>query len=247
MTTSITVIPRSVEIRVADGSAETVHRTLRNLLATHDLVLIRGAAVSDDELRRIGESLGQGCSDIKKFVTQGPTGPAGQSRWHHVGNLAGNKAADATLMVIREFPTYGGEFELVSNRLAWRKLSPAQQSRLRPLQVEHDFTSVRHTTANADDPSRKGVLPLVADGGGDPHLMLGFHAARINGMDETASRSLLDQLLSAATQETCVYRHYWQQGDLVAWRNNPLMHRSCGFDVAERRAIHEVTIRELEI
>ncbi len=105
MTASIGVIPRSMEIRVADGSAETVHRTLRNLLAIHDLVLIRGAVVSDDELGRIGESLGRGCSEIKKFVTQGPTGTAGQSRWHHVGNLAGNKAADATLMAIREFPS----------------------------------------------------------------------------------------------------------------------------------------------
>ncbi len=135
----------------------------------------------------------------------------------------------------------------MSNRLAWRKLPAEQQSLLRPLQVEHEFNSVRHTTANADDPSRKGLLPLVIDDGGDPHLMLGFHAVRINGMNETAGRSLLAQLLSAATQETCVYRHRWQQGDLLAWRNNPLMHRSCGFDVMERRVIHEVTIHELEI
>ncbi len=238
-------IPRSVELALPAGSTDELGAKLRELLSSHDLVVMRGAGVEDQELVRLGSLLGRNCSELKRFVTEGPTGPAGQSRWHHVGNLAGNNAADATLMAIREFPQSGGEFELVSNRLAWRQLAPEEQSRLRPLTVQHDFSTVRHTTARTDDPSRKAVLPLLMATDGEPYLFLGFHAARIIELEEAESRSLLDDLMSRATRKECVYRHRWQPGDLLAWRNIPLMHHSLGFDAPSRRAMHEVTIRHL--
>lgn len=239
------VIPHSAEVSLDWRDASELASALRGLLAGHDLIVIRDAEVDDAQLSDIGQQLGSGCSEIKRFVVEGPTGPSGQSRWHHVGNLVEGKACDMTLMSIREFPTHGGEFELVSNRRAWRRLDPAAHERLRHLQVEHDFTSVRHTTARADDPSRKGVLPLVSDPA-DPFLLLGFHAAQVLGMTGPASKALLDELLFGATQPDCIYRHAWQRGDLIAWRNLPLMHRSCGFDVPGRRVIHELQVRDLD-
>ena len=50
----------------------------------------------------------------------------------------------------------------------------------------------------------------------------------------------------SATQAEAIYRHEWQAGDLIAWRNRPLMHRSLGFDVPGRRLIHEVLVRDLD-
>ncbi|WP_133703251.1 TauD/TfdA dioxygenase family protein [Roseateles toxinivorans] len=217
---------------------------LRRLMASHDLVVIRAAAIDDAQLTDIGRQLGSGCSEVKRFVVEGPTGSIGQSRWHHVGNLVDGKPCDLTLMSVREFPSQDGEFELVSNRRSWRALEPAVQERLRGLNVEHDFTSVRHTTARADDPSRKGMLQLVWDAA-DPHVVLGFHAAQVIGMTTASSKALLEALMTAATLPQHVYRHAWQAGDLIAWRNLPLMHRSRGFNVPGRRVIHEVQVRDI--
>lgn len=236
------IIPRSVEVRMMRRGTGSIADTLRRLLADHDLVVIRDAPLDDEQLSQVGGQLGQGCSEIKRFVVQGPTGPSGQSRWHHVGNLVDGRACDLTVMSIREFPSQDGEFELVSNRRAWSELPAEFQHRLRTLEVEHDFTSVRHTTARPDDPSRQGTLPLVR-GTQDPHLLLGFHAARIIGMEHESSHELLGDLMQRATRPENVYRHAWQPHDLIAWHNLPLMHHSLGFDVPGRRVIHEVQVR----
>lgn len=239
------VIPRSVEVKVDWQDEASLARALRQLLTHHDLVVIRDAALDDAQLADIGQQLGNGCSEIKRFVVQGPTDLYGQSRWHHIGNLVDGRPCALTLMSIREFPPHGGEFELVSNRRAWRELDPAVQVHVRDLDVEHDFTSVRHTTARADDPSHKGILSLVRDVS-DPHLMLGFHAAQVIGMTPQSSSAFLGELMRSATQPGNVYRHAWQAGDLIAWHNLPLMHRSLGFDMPARRVIHEVQVREFD-
>lgn len=236
------IIPHSAEVRMTRQDTGSIADTLRRLLANHDLVIIRDAPLGDEQLSLVGGQLGQGCSEIKRFVVQGPTGPSGQSRWHHVGNLVDGRACDLTVMSIREFPRQDGEFELVSNRRAWSELPPEVQHQLRSLEVMHDFSSVRHTTARSDDPSRQGILPLVRDAQA-PYLLLGFHAAHITGMEPAASGRLLGHLMQRATRPENIYRHAWQPHDLIAWHNLPLMHHSLGFDVPERRVIHEVQVR----
>lgn len=236
------IIPHSVEVRMTRQDTESITDTLHRLLSDHDLVIIRNAPLDDEQLAEVGRQLGQGCSEVKRFVVEGPTGSSGQSRWHHVGNLVDGRACELTVMSIREFPSEDGEFELVSNRRAWSELPPEDQHRLRSLEVAHDFTSVRHTTARLEDPSRKGTMPLVG-GTQDPYLLLGFHAAQVIGMERKASDGLLGELMQRATRSSNVYRHTWQPHDLIAWHNIPLMHHSLGFDVPERRVIHEVQVR----
>lgn len=124
-------IPYSAEVRMDWHDAPDLALALRSLMARHDLVVIRAAAIDDTQLASIGHQLGSGCSEIKRFVVEGPTGSMGQSRWHHVGNLVDGKPCDLTLMSIREFPSQDGEFELVSNRRTWRALEPAVQGQLR--------------------------------------------------------------------------------------------------------------------
>jgi len=237
--------PRSVEIRNAATGLAALEMLLRKSLATHDLVILRDVEVSDEDIVHLGGRIGHGCSALKKFVAEGSGATVGQSRWHHVGGLVDKRMADATLMTIRKFPASGGGFELVSNRYAWRNLTADEKNRLRSVMVQHDFSAVRHTTAGTDAAPSGGMLPMVGDAQGEPHLILGYHATRIEGMAEAESRSLLDDLMARATRDSSVYRHRWQRGDVIAWRNVPLMHRSLGFDGPGRRAMHEVTIREL--
>ena len=52
-----------------------------------------------------------------------------------------------------------------------------------------------------------------------PHTMVG-----IEGMSEKDGRGLLGELIEHATQEKFVYKHQWQNDDIVMWDNRCTMH-----------------------
>ena len=70
-----------------------------------------------------------------------------------------------------------------------------------------------------------------------PHTMVG-----IEGMSEKDGRGLLDELIEHATQEKFVYKHQWQNDDIVMWDNRCTMHCVEPYDnTTTRRIMHRVT------
>jgi alpha-ketoglutarate-dependent 2,4-dichlorophenoxyacetate dioxygenase len=88
--------------------------------------------------------------------------------------------------------------------------------------------------------------PLVrTSANGRKTLYIGAHAARIVGLDEAASRALLDELYDIATQPRFIYSHRWDAGDLVIWDNRCTLHRATTFDdLAYKRDMRRTTINE---
>jgi alpha-ketoglutarate-dependent 2,4-dichlorophenoxyacetate dioxygenase len=59
----------------------------------------------------------------------------------------------------------------------------------------------------------------------------------------TPSRRLLEELLAHATRPDVVYRHRWQQWDLVMWDNRCVLHRGRPWDAAtHKRVMRRTTI-----
>jgi alpha-ketoglutarate-dependent 2,4-dichlorophenoxyacetate dioxygenase len=55
-------------------------------------------------------------------------------------------------------------------------------------------------------------------------------------------------LVEHATQPQFVYRHIWQDGDLVIWDNLATMHRARAFDDTKyRRELRRVTTLDVEL
>ena len=69
------------------------------------------------------------------------------------------------------------------------------------------------------------------------------HTARIVGLAEDESRSLLEELWAHCIRPEFVYRHRWRQGDVVMWDNVPTQHIAI-FDYAlpQRRLLHRTTL-----
>jgi alpha-ketoglutarate-dependent 2,4-dichlorophenoxyacetate dioxygenase len=74
-------------------------------------------------------------------------------------------------------------------------------------------------------------------------LFLGAHASHVDGQPLAEGRALLGTLLEHVTRPEFVYRHEWQEGDLVIWDNRCVLHRATPYDTARyQRLMQRTTI-----
>ncbi|MCH9672670.1 MAG: TauD/TfdA family dioxygenase [Gammaproteobacteria bacterium] len=71
----------------------------------------------------------------------------------------------------------------------------------------------------------------------DPNTVTG-----IEGMAQSQSDVLLEELLAVATDAARTYRHVWQVGDLVLWDNAVLLHRRAAFPNEHYRILKRMII-----
>jgi taurine dioxygenase len=64
----------------------------------------------------------------------------------------------------------------------------------------------------------------------------------IEGMDEDASRNLIEELSEFAAQPQYMYRHEWEPHDVLMWDNRCTVHAVTPHDPNERRVMHRTTI-----
>lgn len=70
------------------------------------------------------------------------------------------------------------------------------------------------------------------------------YTARIAGVDEAESESLLAELFGHVTRPEFVYRHQWRVGDLLIWDNCSTQHRAVtDYDLPQRRLMERTTLR----
>lgn len=72
----------------------------------------------------------------------------------------------------------------------------------------------------------------------------GFTSA-IEGWEPEVSEALLQRLHAHCTQPRFVYRHKWQEGDLVFWDNRCTLHFATGSK--EPRTLYRTTIKGDEV
>jgi len=179
-----------------------------------------------------GRKLG---NDHQRTVAQ-----TGNNMWHSDSSFR-DVPSFVSLMCVYEVPDEGGETKFVSARAAYGRLSAAEQARIEPLIVVHDYVYSRSKVTTVS-PSHAASLPPVRQKlvrtnprTGAKNYYVGSHAKSIDGWNDADSRSLLDDLLDRATGPEHVYSHSWQPGDLVIWDNRCLLHCGVGYDADKYR------------
>ncbi len=67
--------------------------------------------------------------------------------------------------------------------------------------------------------------------------------AGVEGLPKAEGIALVEELVAFATSDRFVYKHIWQQGDLVAWDNRCTMHRGSRYNLQQYiRRMHRTTI-----
>ena len=276
---SLTIVPsgaalgaeiRGVDLRALD---EGSFAAIRQAWLDHQVLLVRGQQLSDDDLiafsRRFGDldhapiqengrRFVEGRPEIyvvsnvlENAVAIGSLG-SGEAVWHTDMSYLADPPRASVLYAI-EVPGTGGDTGFATMSGAWDRLPASLQRRIEGLRVKHDGTYnsggyVREGVTASDDPrTSPGTLhPLVSThpDTGRRALYLGRRRnAYVEGLPADQSDALLDQLWAFATEAPLTWYHHWEIGDLVCWDNRCTMHRRDAFDPSSRRVMHRTQIK----
>jgi len=248
---------------------------IREAFENYSVLLFRGPVISDEQQVYLSEHFGHVQVAFKanqtggtKFSRQsninfetGEIFPADHHRmtflkanmlWHSDSSYMAS-ASLCSILSARVVPEVGGNTEVISTRAVYEAL-PEQ------LKVKVDGLTVVHSLSYARDKMDKSILtdeereaappvrhPLVQVNpiNGTKSLLIGAHAAFIDGWSEADSRELLDELLEIATPVEAIYSHVWQDGDVLVWDNRCILHRATSFESDKyRRHLERTTITD---
>ena len=191
--------------------------------------------------------------DLANFDENGNVLPTDNARtvslianqlWHSDSSFKNPPAKYSVLCGI-DLPSEGGETEFADERAAYDALTDKMKVRLAGLVGEHWAFHSRNLLGGAGF-SQEGMerlppvkWPLVhtIPESGRKSLFIGVHIHEIEGMGTAEARMLVADLIEHATQREFVYRHEWQNHDLIMWDNRCTMHRGRPYDLTKRREL----------
>jgi len=202
--------------------------------------------------------------DISNVLLDGTIAPAGHKKlagalanqlWHSDSSfqyVPGKYSMLSAVVLPRSSAMGAGETEFADMRAAYDALPQGMKDKLEPLVAEHYALYSRIWLGDEDwTPEQKAGMPPVrwrvvrTQPSGRKSLFIGAHANRIVGWPVPEGRMFLLDLLEHATQRRFVYRHEWQEGDLVIWDNRATLHRGRPYDMRERRELRRTTTEDL--
>lgn len=156
-------------------------------------------------------------------------------------------AAGASLLRSIEVPGVGGDTMFCNMHMAYDALSDGMKKILEPLSGVHlqgiDITGLQNGTKKIEDVMASAhPIVRVHPETGRKSLYMCRQVQRIEGLSADESRLLINYLTEVGTRPQHVYRHVWQQYDLVMWDNRCLLHMALGdFDPSKLRRMERTT------
>jgi alpha-ketoglutarate-dependent 2,4-dichlorophenoxyacetate dioxygenase len=259
-------------VKVAEVVTDTaVYSAVRAAFEEHSVLVFRDQEADDDaqlafsrcfgppEVTKVGsQGTGTHFVILSTIGKNGKVVPAdhrlalrnrANQLWHTDSSFKRTPALTSVLSA-RIIPALGGETEFVSTRLAFERLEPKLRAKLENSFAWHDYARSRgQIAADLASPEERAALPPQCwrlvwknPGNGRSALYLASHAYAIEGMEPTAGKKLLDELMAAATAPGTSYVHSWRSGDIVMWDNRATMHRGRPWPAHEARLMVRTTI-----
>jgi taurine dioxygenase len=225
----------------ADGLAEA--------FAVHDLVLVRGQALTMEQqlaaCARLGPVL---MSDSGLMSRDTVIGLAGVPLCFHSDyGYSPEPLLGISLLAV---DVVDGETStrFASGRAAWDALDPASQDELAGLSTLQVFgarLAARNRKADLDPRLPSTVHPLVVphDGTGGRFLFAPeMTTDSIVGLDAETSERVIGRVFDVLYGPGRVLEHHWSTGDLVLWNNVRVVHARGDVSAIGRRVLQRVTL-----
>jgi len=203
-----------------------------------------------------GKTLNEGAEGVLKVSLDPDVNPEyarfliGNHLWHMDGTYE-EVPPLATLFTPFRLARTGGDTLFANTYAAYDDLPTAEQDRLSQLRVVHTMQAALFPAKRDCTPEEFALWssypqrshPLVwHHRSGRKSLVLSTSGAYVEDMHPAESHDLLEWLMRHATQDKYVYRHKWQQGDLVIWDNTGAMHRVMPYEAGSVREYHRCTL-----
>jgi taurine dioxygenase len=181
-------------------------------------------------------------------------GDAGQF-WHSDLSYK-ERPSLGSLLHAQELPAEGGDTLFADMHRAWDTLPLALKNAIEGARAEHSYLA-RYEELRERSPWRPKLTEAqVAEVRPVTHPVVRTHpetgrkalfvsehfTTRIVGLPDAESRDLLHQLFAHSVRPEHVYRHRWQDHDLVFWDNRSVIHLATGFPCHMRRRLNRTTI-----
>jgi alpha-ketoglutarate-dependent taurine dioxygenase len=252
-------------IRLAELDDESFARLYEAWLS-YALLIFPQQHLSDDEqiafAKRFGDLVeGLEAAEISNVKPDGTLRDApdddmmkiirGNMHWHQDNTYMPIQAKGAVFSA-KTVPTAQGDTAFADMRAAWSALDESTRQRLMTLSAHHSLAHSQKLLGEetkSDESEYIGYGLDVADvplrplvkihpETGVPSLAVGRHAYGVTGLSASESDALLAGLIEfAVSDDSRVYQHRWQSGDVVVWDNRCLMHRACPWNYDEPRVM----------
>ncbi|MGH7097241.1 MAG: TauD/TfdA dioxygenase family protein [Stellaceae bacterium] len=177
--------------------------------------------------------------------------------WHSDTSYR-RRPSRCSLLYAKEVPRRDGETLgdtlFVNTIAAYDALPEAMKRRLDGLKAIHRYSARRRV---ADSPRPKLSAAQLAETPDIAHPIVRTHpytgkkalyvtageCIGIEDMPEDEGRDLIAELDAHCVRPEFLYRHKWQEGDLLLWDNASAMHLAiCDYALPQRRLMHRTTV-----
>lgn len=162
-----------------------------------------------------------------------------------------------SMLYAQELPSEGGDTLFADMHLAWDTLPEPLRKAVEGRNAVHSYTSRYSHGRNADNWRPTLSAEQLAQVAVVSHPIVRTHpengrkalfvsegfTTHIVGLPEDESQAILTELYAHSVRPEGVYRHKWQENDMVFWDNRSLIHLAGGTPDHLRRRLHRTTIQ----
>jgi len=244
MTLRLTPLGGHIAARVGNPLSElladpTLSAALPAALHEHKVLVLPGANPTEEQHIALGAVFGEPevpqpqnprHPDHDTICVFDSDGGYKADRWHADETFTDNPCSGAVL-TIRTRPEAGGDTAWTNTEAAYDALSNGMKELLANRRARHEITE-----------AVAAVHPVV-----QTHPVTGRKSLYVNetftrgivNLPPGESKHVLAMLLEHVTRPDFVYRHRWEDGDVVIWDNRSTQHYAVA-DFVGRRVVHRV-------
>jgi taurine dioxygenase len=172
-----------------------------------------------------------------KDENESPAGVVAPEYVFHADSYFTDNPNKATLFYSLRSPDHGGETHFVNMCLAYDALNDETKRLIadKKATYKNAYTNrppVSHPLVRVHPITKRKALFV------NIHRALG-----IDGLEQSEALNLLKNLYSHATNPELIYKHKWEDGDLLVWNNVTTMHCATPIDNSQERLLYRVLIK----
>jgi taurine dioxygenase len=185
-----------------------------------------------------------------------PIGLGDAGRYWHSDLSYAAEPSLGSLLHAQELPADEGDTSFASMYAAYEALPADIKRRIAGLRAVHSYrnsydrmagSTFRPPLTEAQKEEVQEVTHPVVRTHPETHRPALFvnegFTSRILDVPENESRELLALLFAHSTEPRFIYRHHWQEHDLVFWDNRCVIHLAHGCPPDQRRHMHRTTVK----